>query len=150
MESNFGSPKQSNRSHANVKSPELNIELLHQFLDSTEASSSTFEHEFNLPTDSHDTDLFLAPLELAEGRQWCVCLSRQGKHRYLARGSKQALLNCVLFGSPENICADAALDRAAVLEFISLLPNIENLPKPFRWLSFQDMYPDRITQTKSK
>lgn len=132
-----------------MKPTELNIELLHQFLDSTESTSSAIEHEFNLPTDSDDSNLFLVPLELAEERKWCVCCTYQGKHRYLARTSQRAALNCYLFGCPEIICADAALDRITVLEFISLLPNIENLPEPFRWLGFQEMFPVRITQPKS-
>lgn len=121
----------------------MQFETIQQYLDAAERNDSVADSALSLPWGrSKSEDMFIANLEFADCTKWMICRRSFSKHHYLATGSTGESTHCILFGCPETICRDCVLDQDTVLAFATLLPDIDNLPFPLRWVTFDEMYPD--------
>ncbi|MFN9343457.1 MAG: hypothetical protein ACK6DB_12840 [Planctomycetota bacterium] len=121
----------------------MKLETIQQYLDAAERHDDTTDGGLPLPWGhSASEDMFVANLEFVDCTKWTICRRSRGNHFYLASGENGGSTHCVLFGCPERICCDCVLDRETVLAFAALLPNIDELPTPLRWVNVHEMYPD--------
>ena len=119
------------------------IEPLIEFLNDAERRDGELPGEFELPDPKPDThDLFIANAEFNIETHWIVCRRHSGKHAYLGHGDDRRYTDCCIFGCPETVRCDCVLSRDAVIAFVTMLPNIEQLPSNWQWVSFKDMYQD--------